>query len=402
METIGIIAEYNPFHLGHAHQLSYLADRWPQALRIVVMSGSFVQRGEPAFFSKFDRAYWALLGGADLVFELPALFALRSAEIFAAGAIRLLSQLHVDAFSFGSEVTNLDTLLEVAHSIDSDEVQARTKELIQTGLSYGAALRLALSESSPLTATALNQPNSLLGIEYLRALETYNLQLTPLLVPRQGSHYHDTSLANTYPSATALRTAFQNKEKNLPLANFFPEEVVPLINERLSSGHYLDIKRYYDLIHYQSRLQSASQLANYGEFTEGIENRWKKASQFSSWQQSRASIKTKRYTYARLDRMGAYTVLQWPKELLIKSHEQGPQYARLLGFTSAGRNWLRGHASNIPIIQKWGPFQRQATGFVSDMAQADTLATNIQSLCFSSPQSRVSDQDFHFTPHYLP
>ena len=115
MKTIGIICEYNPFHNGHAHQLHTLAQEHPEALRICIMSGSFVQRGEPAIFSKFDRARWAILGGADIVIELPTLYSLGSAQLFGTGSIRMVKALHIDALSFGSETADLDTLLSLIH-----------------------------------------------------------------------------------------------------------------------------------------------------------------------------------------------------------------------------------------------------------------------------------------------
>lgn len=123
MKTIGIICEYNPFHNGHAHQLHTLATKYPDVLRICIMSGSFVQRGEPALFSKFDRARWAILGGTDIVIELPTLYSLGSAQLFASGAIQLIKSLSIDMLSFGSETTDLNQLIHMVKRMDCESTQ---------------------------------------------------------------------------------------------------------------------------------------------------------------------------------------------------------------------------------------------------------------------------------------
>ena len=159
MKTIGIICEYNPFHNGHTHQLHTLAQEHPEALRICIMSGSFVQRGEPAIFSKFDRARWAILGGADIVIELPTLYSLGSAQLFGTGAIRMVKALHIDALSFGSETADLDTLVDIAKRMDCESTQTVLRTYINEGMSYGSAFRKALNTEM------LNTPNALLGLE---------------------------------------------------------------------------------------------------------------------------------------------------------------------------------------------------------------------------------------------
>lgn len=399
MKTIGITAEYNPLHIGHAHQLSLLADRWPEALRVIIMSGAFVQRGTPAFFHKFDRARWALLAGADLVFELPALFALRSAEGFAAGSIRLMDRLGLDAFAFGSEITNMDLLMTTASLLASPAVQDRCRELMQEGAFYGEALRRSITELYPPAAAVTNAPNALLGIEYLRALSTYDAGLTPLVMERRGSH-HSTSIDRHTPSGTALRRLLLEKPAR-ELHASFPEDVAPLLAASMDRGAYLDADRYEELLLYNARRLTSAELQKFGDFGEGIENRWKRGSLLPTWSQARSHIKSKRYSYARLDRMGAYTLLNFQKELLNRSHREGPLYARLLGFTEAGRDWLRGNEASIPIVQKWAPFLRSAKGLTRDMALADMTASDMQSLCFHSPAARSAGEDLTYTPFFL-
>ena len=240
MNTIGIIAEYNPFHKGHAHQLQELRREYPDATLLVVMSGDFVQRGTPAIFSKFDRAQWAVMGGADIVFELPSMFAVSSAEYFAAGGVRLLHALGCDAISFGVGYPSADALISLAKDLDRPETQAGLRENLSQGYSYGTALRNALrpvinnflSESCSTTnctkeqeqeqknfstafdkAVVLNNeplldtdPNALLGIEYIRAMHRYHIELKVLPIERTSLH-HNYYLNQEYPSGSALRKA---------------------------------------------------------------------------------------------------------------------------------------------------------------------------------------------------
>ena len=182
MKTIGIICEYNPFHNGHAHQLHTLTQLHPDALRICIMSGSFVQRGEPAIFSKFDRARWAILGGADIVIELPTLYSTGSAQLFGTGAIRMVKALAIDALSFGSETADLDALIDIAKRTDCESTQEQLRTYIKEGMSYGAAFRKALDTE------ILNTPNALLGLEYIRAGLAYNAKLE--YIPISVSYTH--------------------------------------------------------------------------------------------------------------------------------------------------------------------------------------------------------------------
>ena len=177
MKTIGIICEYNPFHNGHAHQLHTLAQQYPDTLRICIMSGSFVQRGEPAIFSKFDRARWAILGGADIVIELPTIYSTGSAQLFGTGAIRMVTALAIDVLSFGSETADLAALIDIAKRMDCESTQEQLRTYINEGMSYGAAFRKALHTE------ILNTPNALLGLEYIRAGLAYNpkLEYIPIL-----------------------------------------------------------------------------------------------------------------------------------------------------------------------------------------------------------------------------
>lgn len=396
MKTIGIICEYNPFHNGHAHQLYTLAQEHSDALRICIMSGSFVQRGEPAIFSKFDRARWAILGGADIVIELPTLYSLGSAQLFGTGAIRMVKALHIDALSFGSETANLDALVDIAKRMDCESTQAVLRTYINEGMSYGSAFRKALD------AEILNTPNALLGLEYIRAGLNYHPTLKYMPILRTSDH-HEANITKAFPSGTALRkliTDMATGSNNCNINSIVPKTIADDMTNIISNGAYVNYNRYYDIIHSLSRRTSTTKLESFGEFNEGIEHLWSKAAQQPTWNLAMEHIKSKRYTYARLQRMGAYLTLGIQKDLLQRAMQEAPQYARLLAFNDRGRRWLRNNFE-IPLIQKWAKAPNELNTLGQTMHQIDTLATDVQALCLHNEVKRMGHMDYTYTPQYI-
>lgn len=405
MKTIGIICEYNPFHNGHAHQLHTLAQLHPDALRICIMSGSFVQRGEPAIFSKFDRARWAILGGADIVIELPTLYSTGSAQLFGTGAIRMVKALDIDALSFGSETADLDALVDIAKRMDCESTQEQLRTYIKEGLSYGAAFRKALDTE------ILNTPNALLGLEYIRAGLAYNAKLEYIPILRTSNH-HEETLTDELPSGTALRQLITSTDNlssqcitstgNLSsqLQATIPLSIASDMTQVTENGNYVNYNRYYDMVHSLSRRTTPKELEKLGDFSEGIEHLWSKAAQQTSWTTATEEIKSKRYTYARLQRMGAYLTLGIKKDVLQNAIEEGPQYARLLAFNNRGRQWLR-NEYEIPLIQKWAKAANELSALGQTMHHIDTLATDIQALCFHNESNRIGHRDYTYTPQYI-
>ena len=396
MKTIGIICEYNPFHNGHAHQLHTLAQEHPEALRICIMSGSFVQRGEPAIFSKFDRARWAILGGADIVIELPTLYSLGSAQLFGTGAIRMVKALHIDALSFGSETADLDTLVDITKRMDCESTQTVLRTYINEGMSYGSAFRKALNTEM------LNTPNALLGLEYIRAGLTYYPSLKYIPILRTSDH-HEANITKDFPSGTALRKLITNmatSSNNCNINSIVPKTIADDMTNIISNGAYVNYNRYYDMVHTLSRRTSTKELESFGEFSEGIEHLWSKAAQQPTWDLVMKQIKSKRYTYARLQRMGAYLTLGIQKDLLQSAIQESPQYARLLAFNDRGRQWLR-NDFEIPLIQKWAKAPNELNTLGQTMHQIDTLATDIQALCLHNEVKRLGHMDYTYTPQYI-
>ena len=405
MKTIGIICEYNPFHNGHAHQLHTLAQQYPDTLRICIMSGSFVQRGEPAIFSKFDRARWAILGGADIVIELPTLYSTGSAQLFGTCAIRMVKGLAIDALSFGSETADLDALIDIAKRMDCESTQEQLRTYINEGMSYGTAFRKALHTE------ILNTPNTLLGLEYIRAGLAYNpkLQYIPIL---RTSNHHEETITDKLPSGTALRQLITSAgnltsqritstgDLSSQLQSTVPPSIASDMTQVIENGNYLNYNRYHDMVHSLSRRTTPKELETFGGFNEGIEHLWVKAAQQCSWTAATEEIKSKRYTYARLQRMGAYLTLGITKDILQNAMEEGPQYARLLAFNDRGRQWLR-NKYEIPLIQKWAKAPNELSTLGQTMHHIDTLATDIQALCFHNESNRIGHKDYTYTPQYI-
>lgn len=229
MRTVGIIAEYNPFHLGHGWQLEHARAEADADYAVIILSGDFVQRGEPAIIDKYCRTEMALHEGADLVLELPAAYATGSAETFAQGSVAMLNRLGcIDTLCFGSECGSLPSLLSYARLFEEEPEPYRSllKEGLRSGLSFPAARSRAAEEHLSLTerifpcsaedadlrrlSSILDKPNNLLGIEYCRAILRQHCDIRPLALQRQSADYHDPSLAHHFASATAIRGALQD------------------------------------------------------------------------------------------------------------------------------------------------------------------------------------------------
>ena len=471
MNTIGIIAEYNPFHKGHAHQLEGLRQKYPEATLLVVMSGDFVQRGTPAIFSKFHRAHWAVMGGADIVFELPSMFAVSSAEYFASSGVRLLHALGCDAISFGANHTQVEELVSIAKALDYPSTQESLGTLLGQGYSYGTALRKAIQQYYSVS-TSMNtndasgkntsennsletsnhmsildsDPNTILGIEYIRALHRYHIGLDIIPVKRTSSH-HNPTLDDSFPSGTALRNAIysskqtssslfrsQDKQQVLDTAyppyvslgidssisldklgidtssleedtfmwhHYLPPMVAPLAMDIVESNYYANLERYYDIIHFASRVSSKEDLQTLQDMSDGLEEAWLTASALASWEQARESLKSKRYTYARLDRIATYSLFHRTKEMFQECHQQGPTYGRLLAFNDRGRQYLKEKRASIPIVQKWAPFCQNATGTTKVLCEQDQLASKLWRMTVDNPNYRGSHYDFTTSPIYI-
>lgn len=337
MKTVGIICEYNPFHLGHLRHFKEIRAVLGDDTRIVcAMSGNYVQRGQPAMWDKYTRANAAVACGADLVLELPITKVLQSAEGFAQGGVELLSQLGcIDVLSFGAECPDGSTLMALAKKLDTPACNAVLRQHLERGLPYAAARQLAVGD----TENVLSSPNNILGIEYCRAIRRYNSQMTPLVIHRTGD-YHAISPDASEPSATAVRALFPNKN----WSDYVPPEAAP----HLSTSHY-ELRFGERAMLARLRALSDEEWAHCAHGSEGLWSKVMKASRTEATiEDILTAAKSKRYPRTRLQRLLMCAYLGLSEQDL-----QHPiSYTRVLAASSSGRTALRKikNAGTLPLI----------------------------------------------------
>ena len=325
MKVTGIVCEYNPLHLGHRKQIRFLKDRGDAV--VCIMSGNFVQRGHPALFDKSLRAEAALACGADLVLELPITCALSSAEGFAAGAVRFLSVL-CDGICFGAETDDLSRITNTARALLDPAFSPALRAQLDTGKSFPAARQAALEEMG-LDASLLASPNNILAVEYCKAIFAQGSPLAPVLIHREGG-YHDTLPDPENPSATAIRAAIAAGEA---WESYVPEAAAALFQN--APRHSLSAGERAILGKLRTMTDSEFEALPYG--SEGL---WRKlmhaARREATLEAVLESVKSKRYTRTRLDRMVMCAFLSISQEIL----ETPAPYARVLAFKDTGRALL--------------------------------------------------------------
>lgn len=329
MKITGIICEYNPLHLGHRKQLLQVRRCCGEDSGIVcLMSGNFVQRGAPAIVDKMHRAKAAVLSGADLVLELPVTASLSSAEGFAAGGVSILSPF-CDALCFGAEQAEKEPLLRTAEALLDPAFSESLRVQLDKGLSFPAARQAAL-ERMGLDAALLTSPNNILAIEYCKAILSQGSPMEPLPILREGS-YHDTRPDPENPSATALRTLFQNGGS---WHSFVPEEAISCFDG--ATLHTLQAGERAILGKLRCMEDREFEALPYG--SEGL---WRKLMHASrreaTLEEILTEVKSKRYTRSRLDRMVMCAFLGITEALLT---EKAP-YARVLALNDRGREILK-------------------------------------------------------------
>lgn len=208
MKAVGLVTEYNPFHNGHLYHLNKAMEITGADISVAVMSGDFVQRGEPAVLDKYTRTSMALNSGVNLVVELPVNYAVSSAESFAAGALKVLDYVKADSIAFGSESGDIERLSKLAHILcdNEDTLYKEISKYTANGISYAAARQKVVKKLTDKdTAALLTSSNNILAVEYLKAIIKNNYAIKPYTVQRQGDSYNDTDIRSEYASATALR-----------------------------------------------------------------------------------------------------------------------------------------------------------------------------------------------------
>lgn len=379
MKIAGLITEYNPFHNGHLYHIQKAKELTDADHLIVVMCGDFVQRGAPAILPKDVRTQMALQCGASLVLELPVRYATGSAELFAFGAVSLLDQLGcIDSLCFGSECGEIGKLLSLAEFLL--EEPAAFKESLQTflkaGLSYPCARKKAAAQilSDQELCSILDEPNNILGIEYLKALQGRKSSIHPLTIQRQGAHYHDTVPRENLSSASAIRRLFlaEGDEALSLLAGHVPEEVRLLCKEAYRIRFPVFSNDFSLLLKYRLLHETADSLLQWQDVSPPLANRiLRNRDRFQNWDQFCELLKTRELTYTRISRALLHICLE------IRDFDKSipPLYARILGFqkSAAPLFSLLKQKSSISLITKL------ASASLSSQAAADMLQEDIHS-----------------------
>lgn len=433
MNVVGVVVEYNPFHNGHLYHLQHSLAACRAEFAVAAMSGNFLQRGEPAIVDKWARAAMAVAGGVDVVFELPAAFATHSAEYFAAGAVGLLNATGiVSHLSFGSESGNLAAMLTLSRLLFDEPVplRDRLREEMTTGISYPAARAKAilryLREVAPLPAVTpeqafgiLARPNNTLAIEYLKALHATGSPIRPVTIPRIQAAYHDPLLpAGDIASATAIRRALQqtNRPDARPAglaatARFVPAATLDILTDAINRGRGpVFWEAFAPIVLAALRRTDAATLVAIADVGEGMENRLlATARQASTVQELLATAKTKRYAWTRLQRILVHTLLNYTAEAAAAYRAAGPQYLRVLAFSSRGRELLRTmrQTASVPIIHRPAKHlndvpARSGDAIRSQMLRLDILASDLYNLGLPDPSARRGGLDFVHRINTLP
>ena len=413
MDVIGVIAEYNPFHYGHAWQLRELRRRFPSTDGvIVVMSGSITQRGTPAVLDKWTRAGHAVDGGADLVLELPFVFACRSAQDFARGGVSLLMQLGVVShLAFGTEAADIAPLERAAREIDTEKIQHRIAHGLSMGLSYAAALSSALAEQLGIEARILRTPNNILGMEYLRALHAKDADITPLALPRKTAAHGEARLRSGITSASSIRTVL---ERDVPSWEHIAACVLPNVLGDLRRTHPHALPSHGELLRllrYEILTMTDTELHSIYGISEGIENRLVRALRMAeTYEELLTHASSKRYPKSRIGRLAIHLLLRLQKAQAEDFDHAGCLYIRLLAFNGRGRMLLRRikKFSPLPIITRTAEVLSSDArarspaklSLLQQMLAFDTRATELRTLTLPQQHGSVCGTDFLTSPIY--
>ena len=385
MKVTGIIAEYNPFHNGHLYQIQKARENGADYI-VVVMSGDFLQRGVPAMMDKYARAKMALQNGADLVIELPALYATGSAWYFARGGVSLLDKLNVvDTICFGCESDTPQSILQSADILtkESDDFKQEIQKALKAGNSFPKARELALNKIADIKYPSdLSSPNNILALEYCLALKERNSNISPYPIKREGSSYHDTALtAGNNPSASAIRELLTASPCPDKLISYVPQNVYDILSSEYNKQYPICQNDFSSLLKYKILLEGNNGFEKFGDISASLSDKiLKYSNQFTTFDSFCQLLKSKDITYSRISRSLIHILLHITQEHYdyYKSHDY-TYYARILGLKKEASPLLSQikKKTSIPLISKLA----DGAGLLPDEAQSlfelDILSSHI-------------------------
>ena len=370
MNLLGLIVEYNPFHNGHKYHLEKSKEITNATHTVAIMSGSFLQRGEPALFDKYTRAEMAVKNGVDLVIELPTLYACQSAEIFSHGAVATLNSLNcVNSLCFGSEEGNIDILQTISEILVKEPSDFKTtlKNFLDEGIVFPVARSKALYEyiknnhllelSEDELQQVLNSSNNILGIEYIKSLIKLNSSIKPYTITRIASKYNSTDIESNICSATAIRNSLKDNTDLKLIENVVPLHTFNEINHKINTNfNPVFDYMFYDLLS-STIIRDVDNLTKYFEVNEGIENKiYSNVFTSKNLEELINSTKSKRYTMTKIKRTLNNILLGINRDDVIKVKDlDRVPYIRILAFNNKGREIIKKikTSSDIEIITKF-------------------------------------------------
>lgn len=391
MKISGIICEYNPFHNGHLYHIRQTRNNGATHI-VAVMSGNFVQRGDTAVIDKHERARLAIRSGADLVIELPVQYSLSSAEFFAVGAVWLLKSLGVvSEISFGSECGDVDLLaetLEISEKV-AEEKKDDIRAIMEKGYTYPRALSSVISGVSDKAAAVLSEPNNLLAIEYMRALKSFSSPIKPYTIKRDNSPHDSAVTSGEYASSSFIREKIMKGPSGIASVSGYTTSIwSEALISAAKKGEIADINRLERIILYKLRTSSLNEIKNLHDVNQGLENRIYGARMAGSLDELLFTIKTKRYTMARVRRILLSLLIGVTKQDMTHL----PPYGRILALNDRGREILafaKGKAS-IPFATSITKLS-QKNSVSRRFAELEIRASDIYGLALETVNSAEKD-----------
>ena len=391
MKVIAFITEYNPFHNGHKYHLERSLALTNATHTIAVMSGSFVQRGEPSFVDKWTKAKMAIENGIDLVIELPFIYSCQSAELFAYGAINIINSLNVvKNISFGSESNNIDILSEIAKVLLEEPIEFKEilKKYLSQGLSFPKSRSLAIKDYFENILlqdfnnyeNILKQSNNILAIEYLKALYILNSDIQPITIKRLGPDYKEKEITKGFASATGIRNHIL-KGGIHSIKNYVPQPSYKLLKEYKDKyKNFNSIENYDRIINYLIITSKNDKLKSLLDVDRGLANRIKQ--QGEKYNDIRAlidKISTKRYPKTRIQRILMHLLNDLNKNTIKELYKAQAPYIRILGSNKKGFEILREikEKSDIPIINRFSDYKKYNNPVIDKFIYYEEKATDI-------------------------
>lgn len=412
MTVLGFITEYNPFHYGHKYHLEQSKSITKANYTVAIMSGSFLQRGEPSFVDKWTKAKMAIDNGVDLVLELPFIYACQSAEFFAYGGVKLMDNLNiVDYLSFGSEIGEIDPLKKIASIFleEPEYFQMRLKHYLSLGYSYSISRSNALQEYISIISpkdknnykNIVDKSNNILGIEYLKALKRLNSNIYPVTIKRSGNQYNDINHTNGFASATGIRHIIKTKGLE-SIKDLVPYPTYVLLQEFYDKFKtFNDLSNFNQILLYLIRTVEEVKLQKYMDIEAGLENRIiQQGNNFNKILDIINNIVTKRYPRTRIQRLLIHLLHELNKEVFMELSESYPSYIRVLGANENGLLLLNRikERSNLPIITKFADYKKLSNQSLEDILMIDKKSTDIFYLGLETEKS-FSNMDYYVSPY---